>query len=121
LSDGEDPLCFRFHIFSLGVIFEEDDLGNLTRPEDNEYMLLAYIKRQELLPEFISFKIPTDKIALSLYHSQVFAMKYQFYLHIQKTIGQELAVRFTQLSDPLMFSKAKAAYELVRGGWGIGN
>jgi hypothetical protein len=115
IIDGEDMLCFTDHIFSLGIIFEEDDFGNLTHAEeDNEYMLQAYIKRQELLPNFTFFNIPRVKTALSRYYNRVFAMKYHFYLHIQETRGPEMALQFTHLTDPLMFSTAKVAYDLGR-------
>ncbi len=113
--DGDDILCFTDHIFSLGIIFEQDDLGNLTHPEENAYMLQTYIKRQGLLPDFTAFNLPRGKTALNRYYNRLFAMKYHFYLHIQKTRGADIALQFTYLTDPLIFSTAKAAYDLGRG------
>jgi hypothetical protein len=111
----DDVLCFTDHIFSLGIICEEDDFGNLTHSEENAYLLQAYIKRQELLSDFPSFNLPKGKMELSRYYNRLFAIKYHFYLHIQKTNGPEIALQFTHLTDPLAFSTAKAQYNLQRG------
>ena len=50
LVDGNEVLCFTNHIFFPGIICEEDDLGNLTHPEENAYMLPAYINGRDCFP-----------------------------------------------------------------------
>lgn len=105
-------LHFEEHIFSLQFILEEDESGNLTEPEEPCYQLQGYIPRNNLLPYFMDFDIPSEINERVRYHHQLLAMQYQLYTLLLPKMNKTYALTFSNLNDPLYFEMAKTQFEL---------
>ena len=106
-------LAFNDHIFAFLVIYEEDDDGQLIETgDDHGYHLNTYIPRGNILHDFDNISVPETGAERLTYLNSLFAMQYQVYLACRKEHGENKALLFANLNDPLHFSFAKTQYEL---------
>jgi hypothetical protein len=106
-------LAFNDHIFAFLVIYEEDDDGQLIETgDDHGYHLNTYISRSNILNDFDNISVPETGAERLIYLNSLFAMQYQLYLACRKEHGENKALLFANLNDPLHFSLAKTQYEL---------
>jgi hypothetical protein len=106
-------LAFNDHIFGFLVIYEEDDDGQLIETgDDHGYQLNTYIPRGNILNDFDNISVPETGAERLTYLNSLFAMQYQVYLACRKEHGENKALLFANLNDPLHFSFAKTQYEL---------
>jgi hypothetical protein len=106
-------LVFTDHIFAFLVVYEEDEDGQLIESSDDHgYHLNTYIPRGDILNDFDSISIPETGAERLTYLNSLFAMQYQVYLASRKEFGENKALLFANLHDPLHFSLAKTQYEL---------
>lgn len=107
-------LSFSDHIFALLVIHEEDEEGKIIETEENSYHLNAYMKRQNILPDFIENMIPENVSERSNYFNTLIAMQYHIYLASRKKQEENIALINANLTDPFYFNLAKTQYELQK-------
>jgi hypothetical protein len=106
-------LTFNDHIFAFLVIYEEDEDGQLIETDDDHgYHLNTYIPRGDILADFDSINVPDSGPERLAYLNSLFAMQYQVYLASRKEHGENKALLFANLTDPLHFNLAKTQYEL---------
>jgi hypothetical protein len=110
----QNGIHFNDHIFALMRIREDDENTSVAGPEDVSYVLNAYIKRKEILPEFITTDIPTSRGKYLSYCNRLLAIRYRFYLLFGKTMNRLLALSVANLSDPLTYAMAKTQYKVIR-------
>jgi hypothetical protein len=109
-------LTFSDHIFALLAIYNEDEEGRIIQTEEHSYRLNAYIKRQNIIPDFIENMIPENIAERSVYFNALLTMQYYIYLGYRKKKGENIALIYSNLTDPFYFNLAKTQYDLHKAG-----
>jgi hypothetical protein len=103
-------LHFMDHIFVFSLIRYEDEDDD----EELTYHLNGFMKRKEMLPDFIEFSLPTNQRQLVKYYNEILAVHYQFYLNFRKITTKEIALISSGLYNQLLFTLAKAQFNLLK-------
>lgn len=109
-------IIFSDHIFSFLVIFNEDEEGKIVESEDDTYRLNAYIRRQNILPDFTENLVPENAALRSAYLNSLLTMQYHIYIAYRKKEGESRALIYANLRDPFHFSLAQTQYDLQKSG-----
>lgn len=128
LEDDDEYVGIDFmeHIFSLEQVTKEEEEGEEEDEEENEendeneeqynendqYELFCYIPREEILPHFLEWEIPTTDKGWAEHYNRVLVMQYIIYLKLSQSEDEERALISSNLMDPIMFYAAKAQYGL---------
>jgi hypothetical protein len=113
----EDPvidLSFSEHIFAFMIIMDADEDGNIQESEEYSYLLNAYAKRENVVPDFCECHPREKQDDRYNYFSSLLAMRYHIYLSSQKKHREHTALVHANLTDPLYFNLAKTQYEQLK-------
>jgi hypothetical protein len=104
---------FTDHIFAFMLIYEEDENGQPYVPKDPSYVLNGYLKRGNLLPEYLDFLLPRTNQKQTEYYNKLLAIRYFFYLDYKNRMDEPDAIGYSNLTDPLLFALAKTQYGII--------
>jgi hypothetical protein len=112
----ERGLSFSGFIFAFMMIMDTDEEGNPRELGEYNYLLTAYVKTENIFPEFCSYVPLADGAERVAYLNSLLAMQYHVYLSCQKKLDQRTALIYSNLTDPLCFTLAQTQYDLQKSG-----
>jgi hypothetical protein len=105
---------FTEHIFAYMLIYEEDEDGQPYIPQDPSYVLNSYLKRRNLLPEYLDFLLPRTNQKQIEYYNRLLAIRHFFYLDYLNRMDEQQAIGHSDLKDPLIFALSQTQYWIMQ-------